>query len=74
MYGEQFLHKCSTLELLPLTYISISFIENVHSPTFNHTAVNIALQLELQEGAIWLMLSATAVIVSHENFGRAKQG
>jgi hypothetical protein len=41
----------------------------VHSPTFNRTAVNIALQLELQEGAIWLMLSETAVIVSHDNFG-----
>jgi hypothetical protein len=36
--------------------------------------MNIALQLELQEGAIWLMLSATAVIVSHDIFGRTKQG
>ena len=74
LYGEQFLRKCSTLELLSLTYISLLFIGNVHSPTFHRTAMNIALQLELQEGAIWLMLSATAVIVSHDIFGRTKQG
>jgi hypothetical protein len=57
-----------------LTYISLLLIGIVHSPTFNRAAVSFALQLELQEGGIWLMLSATVVIVSHDNFGRAKQG
>jgi hypothetical protein len=45
--------------------------ENSYEPTQAYHDVDIEAE---SESAIWLMLSATAVIVSHDCFGRAKQG